>query len=80
MSSLILCYVDAALSISHLPMSAIEGIKATFKLKNDKAEVLEMYLGGDICQVTTDSETRCWTLSSEKYVKTAVANVEEKLT
>ena len=71
--------MDNVISILHLPMRAIEGIKATFKLKNDKAEVPEMYLGGDICQVTTDSGTRCWTLSSEKYVKTAVANVEEKL-
>lgn len=76
---MVLCYIDDVISMSEKPLRAIEGIKATFKLKNDKAEVPEMYLGGDICQVATSSGTRCWSLSSEKYVKTAVANVQEKL-
>ena len=42
---MILCYVDDVLSISHDPMSAINGIKALFKLKGDKAEPPTMYLG-----------------------------------
>ena len=32
-----------------------------------------------MAKAETASGTQCWTLSSEKYVKTAVANVEEKL-
>jgi len=76
---MILCYVDDVIAMSEKPMVTIEGIKATFKLKGDKAEVPDMYLGADIKQVTNSSGTKCWTMSSEKYVKTAVANVEEKL-
>ena len=45
---MILCYMDNVISISHVPMDAINGIKQTFKLKGDKAEEPEMYLGGNI--------------------------------
>ena len=50
-----------------------------FKLKGDKAKIPDMYLGAGIEKVTTASGTKCWTMTSEKYVKTAVANVEMKL-
>lgn len=76
---MVLCYVDDVISIGHDPMQAINGIKGVFKLKGDKAEVPDMYLGAGVTQVSTQSGTRCWTLSSEKYLKTAIANVEEKL-
>ena len=76
---MVLVYVDDVIAISHEPEKVIEGIQAVFKLKGDKAEVPEMYLGGGVKQVETASGTKCWTLTSEKYVKTAVANVEEKL-
>ena len=33
----------------------------------------------DCIKVKTDLDNECWTLSSEKCIKTAVANVEEKL-
>lgn len=75
---MILVYVDDVISISENPAKSIEGIKATFKLKGDEAEIPEMYLGAGIQEVNCDSG-KCWTMSSEKYVKTAVANVEEKL-
>ena len=32
----VLCYVDDVLSISHDPQNTMDGIKNTFKLKNDK--------------------------------------------
>jgi hypothetical protein len=76
---MVLTYVDDVISISEAPMTVIEGIKAVFKLKGDKAEVPDMYLGGSITKTATAEGTECWTLSSEKYVKTAVANIEEKL-
>ena len=76
---MLLCHVDDVISISTKPMDAIKGIKAAFELKGDKAEVPESYLGGTICKVKTDLDNECWTLSSEKCIKTAVANVEEKL-
>ena len=76
---MVLCYVDDVISISHRPMDVIDGIRKTFKLKDDKAEEPEMYLGGNISRARTANDVECWTLSSEKYVKSAVANVEEKL-
>ena len=76
---MILCYIDDVISISEKPMRAIEGIQSVFKLKGDKAEIPDMYLGAGIEKVTTASGTKCWTMTSEKYVKTAVANVEMKL-
>ena len=38
-----------------------------------------MYLGAGIAKVETIDSKRCWTMSSEKYVKEAVRNVKEKL-
>ena len=76
---MVLTYVDDVISISEAPMRAIDGIKSVFKLKGDKAEVPDMYLGGSIATAVTDQGTRCWTLSSEKYVKSAVDNVETTL-
>ena len=41
-------------------MKTIEGIKAVFKLKGDKAEVPGMHLGESIQKVKTDDGTECW--------------------
>jgi hypothetical protein len=76
---MVLCYVDDVLVVSHEPMRTIEGVKATFKLKDDKAEAPEMYLGATLQKVETREGTKCWSMSSEKYVKAAITNVEEKL-
>ena len=75
----VLCYVDDVLSISHEPMKAIDSIKSVFKLKGDKAEIPTMYLGAEVELTRNENDTKCWTVSSEKYIKSAVANVEEKL-
>ena len=74
-----LCYVDNVLAISATPMKTIEGIKAVFKLKGDKGEVPDMYLGALIQKVETAYVTECWMMSAEKYVKDAVENAELKL-
>ena len=50
-----------------------------FKLKGDKAEVPDMYLGALIQKVETTDGTECWMMSADKYVKAAVENVELKL-
>ena len=76
---MVLCYVDDVLAISATPMETIEGIKAVFKLKGDKAEVPDMYLGALIQKVETADGTECWMMSAEKYVKAAVENVKLKL-
>ena len=74
-----LCYVDNVLAISATPMENIEGIKAVFKLKIDKSEVPDMYLGLSIQKVETVDNTECWMMSTEKYVKAAVEHVKLKL-
>ena len=74
-----LCYVDDVLSISHDPQNTMDGIKNTLKLKNDKIEELENYLGADLSKMTTADGRVCWTMSSDQSCKDSVANVEEKL-
>ena len=49
----VLCYVDDVLDISCNPMRTIEGIKRMFKLKDDKYEPPEIYLGAFLEQVQT---------------------------
>ena len=75
----VLCYVDDVLSISHDPQKTMDGIKNTFKSKNDKIEEPEKYLGTDLSKMPTADGPVCWTMSSDQYCKAAVANVEEKL-
>ena len=38
-----------------------------------------MYLGATLIQVETETGTKCWSMSSEKYVKAAIDNLESKL-
>ena len=67
------------LAISDMPMRTMDGIINVFKLKDDKAEVPDMYLGATLCQDETETGTKCWSMSSEKYVKAAIENLESKL-
>ena len=76
---MVLCYVDDVLAISATPMKTIEGIKAVFRLKSDKSEVPDMYLGALIQRVETADGTKCWMMSADKYVKSAVENLKLKL-
>jgi len=75
----VLCYVDDVIAISHQPSVIIDEIKKTFKLKGDKAEEPDVYLGAQLQRVETANGTKCWTMSADKYVKMAIKNVEEKL-
>ena len=69
---MVLWYVDNVLAILAPPMKTIEVIKAVLKLKGDKSEVHDMYLGASIHKVETVDGTECWMMSAEKYVKAAV--------
>jgi hypothetical protein len=75
---MVLVYVDDVLSISHDPEATMKGIQGTFKLKDDKIEKPTMYLGAQISQKVIGG-VKCWTMSSEKYIKAAIANVKAKL-
>ena len=75
----VLTYVDDVLCISHKPMETIAGIKSKFKLKGDKAEEPDGYLGAVISKMTTASGVECWTQSAEKYLAESVKNVDATL-
>ena len=60
---IVLCYVDDVLSISDDPMKTIYGIKSVFKLKGDKAETPDMYLGATIQNRENADGTNCWTIT-----------------
>ena len=75
----VILYVDNILCIPHVPLKIFVGIKAVFKLKGDKAEPHEMYLGAALKKVTNYDGAECWTMSSEKYLYASIKNVEENL-
>ena len=75
---LILVYVDDILCISAQPRATMSGIQSTFRLKDDKVEKPENYLGAQVMQKIVGG-VECWAMTSEQYVKAAIANVEFKL-
>ncbi len=78
-STSILCYVDDVLCISADPKKSMRRIQEDFKLKDDKIEEPDVYLGATIAKMSLDNGKMCWTMSPEQYVKAAVNNVEEDL-
>ena len=74
----ILCYVDDLLAISEDATKVLQGIQAVFKFKDDKIVRPEVYLGAQLDTMTIDGfDGR--TMSSQRYVKAAIDNVEEVL-
>ena len=75
---LILCYVDDLLAMSHAATKVLGVVKGVFKFEDDKIEAPDIYLGAQLDTMVVD-EMEGWTMSSEKYVKAAVENVESEL-
>ena len=75
----VLCYVDDVLCISDNPMETMEGIQKKFKLKDDKIEPPDMYLGAGLTMMHNESNLECWAMSSDQYCAADVANVTESL-
>ena len=57
----------------------MKGIQAVFKLKNDKIEEPEMYLGASLSKMNNETNKECWAMSSDKYCAAAVASVADVL-
>jgi len=74
----VLMYVDDILAISQYPRTILEEIQKTFKVKDDKIDPPEFYLGAKLQEKPLNG-INCWTIISQDYVKAAVANVEEAL-
>ena len=73
----VLCYVDDVLWISENPMVTIQGIQKIFKLKDDKIEPPEMYLGVGLTKVNNETNHEYLAMPSDSYYKAAVTNIEE---
>ena len=76
---MVFCYVDDVLCISDYPMKTMKGIQSTIKLKDDKIDAPEYYLGAILEKMILSDGSEFWSMSSMKYVKAAVQNVEETL-
>ena len=74
----VLCYVDDILAISHKAKDALKAVPAVFKLKDDRIEPPDMYLGATLSTMEDDG-VQGWCMTSDKYVKAAVENVKLEL-
>ena len=74
----ILCYVDDLLAISHDVQSVLKSVQDTFKFKDNKIDKPDVYLGAQLDKMSVDG-FKGWTMSSEKYVKSAIKNIEQTL-
>ena len=75
----VLCYVDEILSIYHCPDVTMDGIRSSFTLKDNKVEEPTDYLGAQLSKMKDEFGNEFWTMSSSKYCKAAIKNVEEQL-
>jgi Reverse transcriptase (RNA-dependent DNA polymerase) len=79
----ILCYVDDLLVISADPMAIMRHMEKHYTLKSGSVKEPDVYLGAEIKKWTieeADNPTKTrWAMSSDLYVKRAVADVEHEL-
>ena len=45
-----------------MSMRTMDGFRSVFKLKDDKAEFPDVYLGATLSQVETETGTKCWSI------------------
>ena len=74
----IMCYVNDILSVSLDAKPILQSLLGQFKLKGDKIEPLDMYLSTQLGTMQVKGNDG-WFMSSEKYVKSAIQNIEEML-
>ena len=73
-----MCYVDDILSVSLDVKSILRSLQEQFKLKGDKIEPPDVYLGAQLGTMQVEGNNG-WLVSSEKYEKYAMQNIEETL-
>ena len=81
--SYILVYTDDILAIDHEPQSIMDYLASRYTLKPGSVQEPELYLGSQVSKFYIEGaenpEKPRWAMSSEKYVKQAVADVELEL-
>lgn len=60
------------------PKATLHDLTTVFKLKDNKIETPDMYLGAQLDKMMI-GDAECWTMSAEKNVIVSVKNVEEVL-
>jgi len=79
----VLIYSDDILVISHDPNVVMIGLTHAYTLKEGSVAKPKTYLGADICEyifhVAIDPATTRWSMSSDTYIKWALADVEQDL-
>jgi len=74
-----LSYIDDLLTISDDPTKIMKSVQSKFKLKDNKMEKPENYLGADMHEIYNADGDLCWAMSSDKYCQALVKNVEADL-
>ena len=74
----VLCYVDDLLAMSQKSDEILKSVQHVFKLKDDKIKPPDMYLGAQLGTMEFDG-VEGWYISSEKYVRAALENIEKSL-
>ncbi|KAL7529743.1 hypothetical protein ACHAXR_003131, partial [Thalassiosira sp. AJA248-18] len=77
----LLVYVDDdVLAVSQRPKEIMEAIGKEFEIKNNDYGPPSIYLGAGVSQFTIPgSDVKCWSMESQKYVKSAIQTVEDLL-
>jgi len=67
--------------MSHKPWEFMNAVKNEYALKDGKIHPPEEYLGAQVKAWTLEDapDVKCWAMSSEKYVKNAIREVEAEL-
>jgi hypothetical protein len=79
----VLIYSDDILVVSHDPLEVMNGLTKAYTLKEGSVAPPKTYLGADVQQHTfkdaIDPTTTRWSMSSDTYIKRAIADVEQHL-
>ena len=71
-----MCYVNDILSVSLDAISVLRSLQRQFKLKDDKVEPPDVYLGAQLGTIEVRGH-HGWFMPSENYVKSAIQNIED---
>ena len=75
-----LCYVDDILVMSHDPKAVMDFLASRYTMKDCSVKEPETYLGAEVRKFQVPGvEKPRWSMSSDLYVKRAVADVETEL-
>ena len=72
----IMCYVNDILSVSHDAKPILQSLQGQFKLKVDKIEPPDMYLGAQFGTMQVKGNEGS-VMSSEKYIKSTIQNIRK---